>query len=327
MPGGGKRSKGKGKKSRAAPARRAGGGGAASAAAALPAYEPDLCVRALPCLVDERFDDETDNPAEPLVPSLRDAARSKLVWHVRHGQSEGNVAREQGRDYQADASFVDTPLSAHGTAEARGASALVAKWGERPTLVVCSAMTRAVQTAALMFGELLASGEAALVVRPELREFWPDNIENCGRPLDELRDCPALAGSAAGSAAVAAVVREALSEAATKGWAGAWDAGQAGGDEGRWQAHCVGGDRLEAFRHWLSAREETRVAVVSHWGTINNLLNREPWAEDHRQGGRFGVAREWFPESWPAAGLAQMFAMRNCGWVCVEYCEEEEEDG
>ena len=332
----------------------------------LPRFEPDFAVHELPFEIDERYDDGTNNSADELLASLsqqrgRGGGRkrsgsslssapstSKIVWHVRHGQSEGNVAREEGLDYQSDVRYIDTPLSARGEAEARGAAALVAdSWrGERPSLVVCSAMTRAIQTAALMFRSLLVSGEARLVVRPEVREFWPDNIENCGRTLAELLACPALArccrgedgegeegkgldGGGGGGGTLAAVVRQALSKEATADWRAAWDGGQAGGGGGRWQAHCVSGARMERFRHWLSARAETRIAVVSHWGAINNLLNREPWAAAPRGSGakRFHVSADWFPESWHAKGLAQMFAMHNCGWVCVEYREAEAGEG
>ena len=129
--------------------------------------------------------------------------------------------------------------------------------------------------------------------------------------LPALRACPRLA-----SLGCWGVVRRALSEQATADWGEAWDAGQAQGGGGAWQAHCVCGERMEAFRLWLAARAEKRVAVVSHWGAINNLLNREPWADARR---RFGVGRDWFPESWHPEGLAQMFALPNAGWVALEY--------
>ena len=37
-------------------------------------------------------------------------------------------------------------------------------------MLLCSPLTRAIQTAALMFGTDLASGAATLILRPEVRE-------------------------------------------------------------------------------------------------------------------------------------------------------------
>ena len=275
----------------------------------MPALPCRFAVRSIPKQIDEDHDDDTCNSGDVLVRSMRHPD-SKLVWHVRHGQSSGNVARDRGLDYMQDRNYIDTPLSEKGLRQAQGAAKLVKGWGEKPTLIISSAMTRSIQTAAIMFGELLESGAAELVIRPEVREFWPDNIENCGRTLPELLRCPVLQ-----QLDCWAVVAAALSEEATVDWAEDWDDGQAGGAGGAWEKHCGGGERIEQFRQWFAGRDETRVAVVSHWGAINNILNREPWVDSRSKFPGF----QDFPESWPADGLAQMFSMSNCGWVAVEY--------
>jgi hypothetical protein len=146
------------------------------------------------------------------------------------------------------------------------------------------------------------------------REFWPDNIENRGRSLPALRSCEQLAELGCWE-----VVEQALSEECTSDWGEEWDNGQAEGEDGAWQQHCVSGERMEKFRQWFAGREEQRVAVVSHWGAINNLLNREPWADSRN---KFHLDKSWFPESWSDDGLAQMFSMPNCGWVAVEYARQ-----
>ena len=273
-----------------------------------------LAVYALPPAVDEAAADGVCNSADALAPSL--AAGSKLVWHVRHGQSTGNAARAAGvAGYARDEAYADTPLSELGERQARdGAAAIAAQWGAArpPTLIVCSPLTRAIQTAALMFGGLLGSGAAALVLRPEIREYWHDNVENRGRALAELRRCPRLRRLPCWEAAVA----PALAAAAAAEWGAAWDGGQAAGGGGAWEAHCASGERTEAFRQWLAQQPAQRIAVVSHWGALNNLLNREPWAERRR---KRTVGANWHPASWPDGRVAQLFSVPNCGWVCLEH--------
>lgn len=180
-------------------------------------------------------------------------------------------------------------------------------------------------SAAIIFEELLVTGQAKLVIRPEIREFWPDNIENCGRSLAELRRCPKITSLPA----YAEAVQGALSEEATAKWSEAWDGGQADGaggigDQG-WRDHCGSGTRIEEFRSWLAGRSEDRIAVVSHWGAINNVLNREPWArsvaEHEKEFRDINDDDTWtcgYTGVWAEGGLAQMFGMPNCGWVAVE---------
>jgi broad specificity phosphatase PhoE len=146
-------------------------------------------------------------------------------------------------------------------------------------------MTRSIQTAALIFGDALMRGDAQLIIRPEIREYWPDNIENRGRSLPSLRSCPELAELPCWE-----MVEQALSEESTADWADEWDDGQAEGEDGAWQKHCVSGERLEKFRQWFAQQDQQRVAIVSHWGAINNLLNREPWADARNKFGLDSVS-------------------------------------
>ncbi|CAE8656431.1 unnamed protein product, partial [Polarella glacialis] len=133
-------------------------------------------------------------------------------------------------------------------------------------------------------------------------EFFPDNNENQGRPVAELRCCPVLRELRAWPA-----VRKALSDEATVDWREKWDSEWARGDG--WQEHCGAGCRLDSYADWLASRPETMVAVVCHFGTINNILNSEPWAK--------GLPRSGDPTRWPCGGLAKRFAVPNCGWVAA----------
>lgn len=211
--------------------------------------------------------------------------------------------------YKVDVTFADAPLTQSGEAEAMIARDRIVAWQEKPELIVCSPLTRAIQTAAIAFEAELASGDAQLVIRPELREYFADYVEQSGRTLCELRRCPKLHALAQWP-----VVEKALSDEATADWREQWDILWANAGVGSWQAHCSDPVRMEALRAWLSKRLEARIATVSHWGTINNFLNRQPWTE--------GLSREPFPwpherNEWPAGGLVRMFDIPNCGWIAA----------
>jgi broad specificity phosphatase PhoE len=125
------------------------------------------------------------NSGDQLAELMLQDTQSKLVWHFRHGQSTGNAAREKAMSadegtgntkhadaYRADALYADTPLTKKGREQARGASKLVVSWKIKPTLIVCSALTRAIETGAIIFEKELQAGTARLIIRPEMREFW-----------------------------------------------------------------------------------------------------------------------------------------------------------
>jgi len=265
------------------------------------------------------------NCSDRLAESISDGG--KLLWLFRHGQSASNVALEDAleRDrhqaqpdghgehfcrFKSDCAYTDAPLTAKGEAQAREATALISTWKVRPQLVVCSPLTRSIQTAAIIFADDLSSGRARLVIRPELREYFADFQDARGRPVPELRQCPRLQALAQWPSVAAA-----LSDEATADWREAWDCTWAGGPDGAWQAHCNDGKRVHAFAAWLQGRAETRIATVSHWGTINNFLNRQPWT--------VSLARRELPwphdrSSWPPGGLAHMFDVPNCAWIAVE---------
>lgn len=271
-----------------------------------------LAVRKLPpCL--ERL--EVRNSVDDLLDGA--GPRERVLCFIRHGQTTGNLAKLRAmavdevtggtactEAYQAALDYVDTPLTELGENQAIETRWLhVWGWRHRPTLVACSPMTRAIQTAALLFERELMDGRARLVIRPELREFFPDNNENQGRTLSELRACPRLLALPCWDSVQAALSDEAVSE-----WREVWDAEWAC-TEGSWQAHVSDVHRLAAFWRWLGGQHERHVAVVCHFGAINNILNLEPWAD--------GLERHGDPARFPCGGLAIRFPVPNCGWVAV----------
>mmetsp|Transcript_17 Transcript_17/g.55 ORF Transcript_17/g.55 Transcript_17/m.55 type:complete len:373 (-) Transcript_17:99-1217(-) len=278
-------------------------------------------VHALPADVDAGLRNCSDSLARCMPEG------SKLIWLFRHGQSTSNVALEGALEgdrrlkqadgygehflrYKNDCTHTDSPLTSKGEAQALEAAAEISAWNIRPELVVCSPLTRSIQTAAIMFAEDISSGRARLVIRPELREFFADFQDARGRPLSRLQQCPRLQALAPWP-----MVAEALSDEATAEWREAWNEAWACGPGGAWQEHCNSGERLGAFTAWLSGRPEERIAVVSHWGTINNFLNRQPWTQNRER-----KELPWPHErsAWPPGGLVRMFDVPNCGWIAVE---------
>ena len=256
------------------------------------------------------------------------SSKEKLVWFMRHGQSMGNAARKVAEDadkargdgkstahdaYRANEALADAPLTLEGQRQAREVAVTVSAWRERPDLIVCSSMTRAIMTAALVFEEDIARG-VPLVVRPELREFFPGLMEDRGRPLAALRTCPSII-----SLPNFPVIAAALSDRSTEGWRAAWDGGQACGPE--WRSHVGCGARIDAFKVWLAQQPARRVATVSHWGTVNNCISREPRAIE--ASGRtleklLEKAHVLTPqEGWPVKG--SLINLSNCGWVAAVF--------
>ena len=100
------------------------------------------------------------------------------LWLVRHGQSQGNVARDAAHDaglasIDIDIRDVDVPLSELGfrQAEATGRWFAALRRGERPEVVLASPYVRARQTAeAICKAGALAGGPARAIIDERLRE-------------------------------------------------------------------------------------------------------------------------------------------------------------
>ena len=100
------------------------------------------------------------------------------LWLVRHGQSQGNVARDAAHEagaHEIDIELrdVDVPLSALGEEQ----SAATGRWfsalprEERPEFILCSPYVRAKQTAEIIAGQgALAGGPARTIIDERLRE-------------------------------------------------------------------------------------------------------------------------------------------------------------
>jgi len=100
------------------------------------------------------------------------------LWLVRHGQSQGNVARDAAHEaglamIDIDLRDVDVPLSDLGRAQAKAAGDWFASLpeNERPEVILSSPYIRARQTAeAICAAGALAGGESKSIIDERLRE-------------------------------------------------------------------------------------------------------------------------------------------------------------
>ena len=100
------------------------------------------------------------------------------LWLVRHGQSQGNVARDAADESGAheidiDLRDVDVPLSDLGIEQAKAAGRWFAALprNERPELILASPYVRAKQTAVIICDEgALATGFTRTIIDERLRE-------------------------------------------------------------------------------------------------------------------------------------------------------------
>jgi broad specificity phosphatase PhoE len=100
------------------------------------------------------------------------------LWLVRHGQSQGNVARDAAdeaglHEIDIDMRDVDVPLSALGVDQAKAAGRWFAALpaGERPEILLASPYVRAKQTAQIICDQgALLGGPARTIIDERLRE-------------------------------------------------------------------------------------------------------------------------------------------------------------
>jgi len=268
--------------------------------------------------------------ADEIVGSVRGTERVVLAF--RHGESTANVAEREAiavdtargdgltterKRQECDGKFGDAPLTAAGVRQAEERRQDISVWRTRPSLIVASPLLRAIQTAAHIFADDLSNG-TPFVVRPELREFFPNLGSSAGRPLHMLRADPAIR-----ALPNADIILAALSDEACAGWREEWDLWQANGH--CWQCHCGELHRVDAFKTWLATQPPGCIATVSHFGTVNALCNHEPCIE---AGGLTRARPEQIaanPFAWKLGVLPPQGGVRinikNCGHVALVYEE------
>lgn len=182
--------------------------------------------------------------------------RTQTISFARHGQAQHNVRaermRDEGCDFDAfiaqmkvDDAF-DAELTERGREEARAAHAALPA-GVSPELVVASPLSRAIETARILYPDRAAAG--TFVAVEELRE-WSGQLENGRR-----RPSAELAAKFPGL-----------------------DVAQLPADETNWdpvdlEAEASVAARGLAALAWLAKRPEDRIAVVAHGGLLAVLFD------------------------------------------------------
>lgn len=109
-------------------------------------------------------------------PSIQqDIKEPKLIYLIRHGESMGQRATRKARE--SDPSLIDCGLSPTGIQQAK---LLHETLNGAVDLVVCSPLTRALETALLVFSSV------EILCHYHLREIGSRYTENCPRPMSQV---------------------------------------------------------------------------------------------------------------------------------------------
>eukprot|EP00128_Syssomonas_multiformis_P018098 Colp12_sorted_trinity150504_noHs@32918 len=188
---------------------------------------------------------------------------TKVVYFIRHGQSTANARRRSSPvDSCTNDLYLDARLTDLGKQQATSLQDVVPTWNVEHVMV--SSLTRTLMTALLAFEKT----DVPLHANPLPMEFYPGLVENMGRNPSVLRECPDL---------------NALKRFESVNFDAVPD---------DWWHICGDLDRLEHFTEWLRSRPEEKIAVVSHWGFIHELV-----------------------KSWGQGSIS----MDNCAWICTTW--------
>ncbi len=198
---------------------------------------------------------------------LETLPHTKVVYFMRHGQSFANCYPMRKR--QHDESLTDSPLTELGMLQSRDMQSIVKRF--RAQLVVCSPLTRSIQTTCIAFEKETSS---PFIAWPLCTEFHPQYPESQGRVVDELRVDESLTSlSRFKDVCFNDVV-------------------------GKWWASAAEYSRVHAFLAWLRFTPLSRIAVVSHSGFIRAVIRAA------RFGGELSLHNcSWISTRWAASSL------------------------
>ncbi len=122
---------------------------------------------------------QNGSPIIPIDPNMP----TKIIYLIRHGQSEGQVAKKNGLDRKTDLRLRDCCLTAKGEKEAENIRKLLTgEEFESIQLVLSSPLSRALHTA------LLAFPTKDILVHFDLREVGCNAPENSPRAMNQVLD-------------------------------------------------------------------------------------------------------------------------------------------
>ena len=180
-------------------------------------------------------------------------------------QNEFLASSHYGSAGFKDPGFWDTKLTSRGVAQAQALNGqLVARDGDFIDLVVCSPLSRALQTASLAFAGDKFSRVPRLVHAGIRERMWLSS--DVGTPSSELARIWAHKGW--NFASLDETWWHTDSNWRQNEWRAPGEYLAAGEPEGPFR------QRLLDFKGWLLARAQGRIAVVAHWGVIYGLTGK-----------------------------------------------------
>jgi broad specificity phosphatase PhoE len=193
-------------------------------------------------------------PGSTSTMKVDDGHPTKIIYLIRHGQSQGQAARSSGIP-RTDKTLLDCGLTMRGESEALHIpKTFTSEELESIQLVVSSPMTRALNTA------LLGFPEKNIMVHYDLKELGSKIPENCPREMQEvLKDLQHLVN-----------VRNELTtldveSLLPEGWPFRYSR----------RPNVKGNDHLRRVFQWLyHEREESTMAVVCHYNVIRSAVSR-----------------------------------------------------
>eukprot|EP01052_Picozoa_sp_SAG31_P029787 SAG31_NODE_2995_length_4804_cov_9.959192_1_plen_326_part_00 len=213
----------------------------------------------------------------PLLSSSISSSARTLVC-IRHGQSIAQACPHTERKQSVD--LLDASLSNFGIEQCKSMAASLSTTCSEVELVVVSPLTRALQTALLLFG----STSIPILVHPAVAEIG-SIPENTGRPLRELQADPKLRILPRFTEIDLSLLVG--SDGSESNWPRKWQA-------------CASAN----FVKWLAQdRSERNVALVSHSNFLGQLM---PW----RQGPT--AIPNCQPQTVPVDALCRL----RCGGFC-----------
>jgi broad specificity phosphatase PhoE len=217
-----------------------------------------------------RMSDDLD-PHRPR--SFLPATAQKQVILIRHGQSKANAAGSAAEVDHQSPQWLDAPMTALGRSQASSWSGVAPTWDVDE--VWCSPLSRAMETACRVF----ANVDVPIRITPYAREGWWHCSENRGRlahaieagtdgTSDEVR-WPKLS-SLPGSHKLRGLERVA------KPLPKLYDPEE----ESRLHAQekelfALWEDAIEELKRELAASKARRIALVCHWGIIEQLTKED----------------------------------------------------
>ena len=174
---------------------------------------------------------------------------NKRIMLVRHGESEGQAWRQLGMTSRKDRRLLDAKLTRKGCKQATDCGRLHWKHGKQPELIVMSPLTRAIETACLMFpkGSAFEGKPGRMLIHPDTAEVGTGIPENQGRTWDVLSNDGALSCLPIFHSIDTSMLPDAWPESTKK---------------------MSYGDKNKALLHWLAAQPENDIVMVCHCNFI-----------------------------------------------------------